>query len=116
MPTRPPIICRCGQLNCKLHIKSIEANERDKWRKRRANNPFIKLYSCARWRVMRLRLLAAHPVCQACNTALANEVDHIVNARVWCAAGHDFYDESNMQVLCASCHATKTAREEHSST
>jgi 5-methylcytosine-specific restriction protein A len=65
-----------------------------------------------RWGKARAAYLAAHPWCVACQQAkqrtVANELDHIVphhgNATL-------FWDESNWQGLCKSCHSAKTARE-----
>ena len=75
-----------------------------------------RLYGSSRWREERKEFLRAFPFCEACATKgvrhRATVVDHV--------AGHDnegwrdrFWDRSNWQSLCASCHSTKTAGEVH---
>ncbi len=67
----------------------------------------------AEWRVRRLVFLKQHPWCvdprgRHRSTRRESEVvDHVVPLR---AGGRD--DESNWQALCASCHASKTVRED----
>lgn len=59
-------------------------------------------YDRSRWRGMRARFLAAHPVCQAPSCGrLATEVDH---------KNGDARDNrwQNFQALCKSCHSRKT--------
>ncbi|MBP6564142.1 MAG: HNH endonuclease [Burkholderiales bacterium] len=58
----------------------------------------------------RERILSAQPLCVLCQAedrvALATEVDHVVP--LWKGGGdHD----GNLQPLCSSCHASKSARE-----
>ena len=62
----------------------------------------------ARWRKLRVMILAREPYCQAdgCNE-WATEVDHIVPLR---DGGTDRVD--NLQGLCKSCHSRKTATED----
>lgn len=70
-----------------------------------------RLYDTTRWRKARAVYLAAHPYCARCAKRgvqkIAVAVDHIVR--------HDndpelFFDESNWQGLCVSCHSEKTAQ------
>lgn len=62
------------------------------------------------WMRLRARLLSDRPLCVACEAqgrvAAATELDHVVP--LW-KGGSD--DPSNLQGLCAACHATKTAQE-----
>lgn len=58
------------------------------------------------WRKLRDTKLAADPVCEACQEALANEVDHRTPKA---AGGTDAW--SNLQSLCKPCHSAKTLRE-----
>ncbi|MGH8660021.1 MAG: HNH endonuclease [Gammaproteobacteria bacterium] len=58
----------------------------------------------ARWRRLRLLVLARDPVCRICQRAPSTDVDHIIPKR---RGGAD--DPSNLQGLCSSCHARKTA-------
>ena len=82
--------------------------------RRRATQPAWRLwYKLARWDAMRLVVLTEEPMCRACQaegyvTASA-EVDHIAPHRGDPAL---FWDRANLQGLCASCHAKKTARGE----
>lgn len=62
-----------------------------------------------RWRALRAEVLHEQPLCVHCERAgrvrLATVVDH--------ADGNAMNNErSNLQSLCASCHAAKTARED----
>jgi 5-methylcytosine-specific restriction protein A len=51
-------------------------------------------------------ILVMHPMCRACNEALAVEVDHITPLH---QGGTDTDD--NLQGLCIPCHQAKTNRE-----
>ena len=61
-----------------------------------------------RWARYRRMYLAAHPICVKCRRG-AVDVDHIV-----AVSGPDdplFWEESNHQALCHSCHSEKTVKE-----
>ena len=67
----------------------------------------------ARWRIVRESQLSEFPLCAICwkngRATSATCVDHIVPIRV----NPDLlYDPTNLQSLCDSCHARKTARED----
>lgn len=66
----------------------------------------------SRWRKARATFLAHHPLCVACldegRTVAANEVDHIIPHRGNMGL---FWDKTNWQALCKSCHSRKTALE-----
>ena len=67
----------------------------------------------SRWRKERELFLAAHPFCAEClkngiHTA-ATDVDHIVPHK---GDKRLFWDKSNWQALCHSCHSRKTASED----
>lgn len=64
-------------------------------------------YRSARWRGLRLIVLAREPLCRACGAAAATDVDHV--APVASAEDPAFWREANLQPLCHSCHARKTA-------
>jgi 5-methylcytosine-specific restriction endonuclease McrA len=68
-------------------------------------------YNTQHWRNLRLSVLQASPLCRVCEDAglitLAQMVDHIKPVRL----GGDFYDVENLQPLCNSCHASKSAKE-----
>ena len=65
-----------------------------------------------RWRRARAAYLARHPLCVPCEAAgrlePATVVDHVVPHR---GSAVLFWDQSNWQSLCKSCHDAKTARE-----
>lgn len=58
----------------------------------------------ARWRKLRLLVLARDPVCRTCQRAPSTDVDHITPKR---RGGADTLE--NLQGLCGGCHARKTA-------
>jgi 5-methylcytosine-specific restriction enzyme A len=61
------------------------------------------------WARFRLEFLGRNPLCLHCKRegiiAPANQVDHIVPHR---GDKNLFWDQSNMQPLCHSCHSRKT--------
>ena len=65
----------------------------------------------ARWRAARKRFLSRHPLCEECmkenKLTPATVVDHIIPHR---GDKKLFWDESNWQSLCKSCHDKKTGR------
>lgn len=65
-----------------------------------------KRYKTRRWQRLRLVILQRAPVCAACERAAATVVDHITPVR-WDPAR--FYDATNLQGLCRSCHDRKSA-------
>jgi len=71
-----------------------------------------KLYG-SRWRKVRLVYLSVHPLCVICKRegrlTAADVIDHVVPHR-----GDKilFWDESNWQSLCKSCHDRKTMTED----
>ncbi len=66
----------------------------------------------SQWRTARARFLRSHPLCAECmkqgNLTPATVVDHIIPHR---GDMKLFWDESNWQALCESCHNQKTGRE-----
>lgn len=70
------------------------------------------LYADPRWRRAAASFLKRHPVCADCASLgriePATDVDHIEPHKGDRAL---FWDRSNWQALCHSCHSRKTARE-----
>lgn len=70
------------------------------------------LYSTKAWKDARRAFLKRHPLCVDCGglglVVEAREVDHIKPHRGDRAL---FFDRTNWQSLCRSCHSRKTARE-----
>ena len=64
----------------------------------------------SRWRSARERYLVLHPLCVGCQhhgrLTAATVVDHILSHK---GDWKRFWDESNWQALCRSCHDSKTA-------
>ena len=70
-------------------------------------------YRTDRWQRLRRRVLSEQPLCamrekrERCRL-VATEVDHIKPHR---GDRRLFFDRANLQPMCRSCHAQKTARE-----
>lgn len=69
-------------------------------------------YNTARWKRIRLAHLSSEPLCVRCAgfeiMTAAQHVDHVIPHR----GDHKlFYDRSNLQSLCVSCHSFKTTEE-----
>ena len=68
-------------------------------------------YNTTHWRNLRASVLQGSPLCAACDAVglvtLAQMVDHIKPVRL----GGEFWDTENLQPLCNSCHASKSAKE-----
>lgn len=116
MPVSAPTPCRhpgCGALVktgagfCDLHRKAEQkrVDERRGSSTRRGYD--------SRWRKAREGYLRSHPLCAECerngNIATATVVDHIIPHK---GDKSLFWESSNWQPLCKSCHDSKTARED----
>lgn len=70
-------------------------------------------YSTARWQRLRNRTLLQHPLCAFClrenRTTAATVVDHIIPHR---GNQNLFWDDANLQSLCAYHHDNVKRREE----
>jgi 5-methylcytosine-specific restriction protein A len=118
MPSRAKTICRhpgCGKLidtpgYCDRHQVAFEQRKAafDKQR----GSAHERGYT-SRWHKARRLFLLSSPLCVACQRAgrltAATVVDHIVPHR---GDAEIFWDRTNWQTLCASCHSAKTARED----
>ena len=69
-------------------------------------------YHTQRWRQLRMQYLQRNPLCIECQKRgrirAATVCDHIIPDRV---NDLSFFDVSNIQALCASCHNRKSASE-----
>ncbi len=66
---------------------------------------YRRLYKSARWRMLRIHQLAAHPLCQRCSTddhpVPATVVHHTVEHKGDLAL---FFDPENVESVCSPCH------------
>jgi len=71
------------------------------------------LYTTIGWSDMKRNQLRSHPLCaehgRKGRVVAGSQVDHIIPHKGDLAL---FFDPSNLQTLCASCHSRKTARED----
>ena len=109
MPTKSKRPCSypgCPELTneyyCETHQKKI-----DKEYNKRRGSAASQGYD-ARWRKARKLFLNRNPLCNVCKR-VATVVDHIKPHK-----GDKvlFWDMSNWQAMCKSCHDTKTAKED----
>ena len=112
MPTSPKRPCShpgCPRLTnsrfCEEHAKQ-EAQRYERYQR----DPTVKKLYGRAWQRVRDRFIAAHPLCQRCKERSkitpAQEVHHIVSL-----SQGGTHDETNLMVLCTSCHSEITARE-----
>jgi 5-methylcytosine-specific restriction protein A len=70
-------------------------------------------YNTTRWRNVREQVLQCNPLCVNCESlgllTVAQMVDHIEPVRL----GGEFWETDNLQPLCNSCHASKSAKEKN---
>lgn len=102
--------CNCFVINdkyfCQKHRAIYEKN-----RKEQAFKSATRYadYSCSEWRRLRNKVLAIHKCCQKCGVSgVKLHVHHIEAVRV---NPERFLDESNLIVLCESCHSMETQKE-----
>src|SRR5262245_5963722 len=110
MPTAALLPCpvpRCPTLTpgggrCPLHARLLDQP--------RANRAVRRWYFTARWRRLRLAVLAdACQTCAACGQVrLELDIDHIVPHQ---GDAVRFWDRANLQALCHGCHSAKTRHE-----
>lgn len=110
-PKRPCSYPGCPELTderyCKKHKQETEKTYGKSCR------PYSHLYNSSRWRKLRRQFLIKHPLCAECRRLgvinPSRVVDHIKPHQ-----GDEslFWDETNLQALCKSCHDRKTAKED----
>lgn len=105
-----PNLVEHGERYCSVH-KGKETEKRRRYDRERGTAA-QRGYD-ARWRRARKRFLAENPLCVEClkegRLTPATRVDHIVPHKGDLKL---FWDETNWQPLCESCHNKKTARED----
>lgn len=110
VPTRAPRICPCGH---RIAAGNACPCERAQANQRKARHDETRPSARARgynsdWQRARRRWLRAFPYCAKCG-APANVVDHIVPHK---GDPKLFWNESNWQSLCSSCHNSGKQSEE----
>ena len=116
MPTRPRNVCLggCaalavkGRRYCRACAGRVD-DEHDEARARhdeRRGSARDRGYDAA-WDRLSKYVRQQEPVCRRCRNAVATLVDHVVPLR----QGGARLDEANLQPLCVSCHAAKTAED-----
>lgn len=112
MPMRAPTLCAGG---CGALVRSGRCDRcrpaLDQAKDAQRGTAHERLYD-ARWQKARARFLRAHPLCLHCLdqgvTEASTVVDHIIPHR---GDRKLFWDKSNWQALCETCHNRKTAGE-----
>ena len=108
MPTRPLRECAAG--NCHVRVVSGRCPAHRPKEADRRNTAIRRLYRSAPWLALREQLWRTDPLCAECAKAGRIEpwtdLDHIVPHR---GDLRLFWDVRNLQGLCASHHAAKTA-------
>lgn len=81
---------------------------RDKYGKSKRKRTYKKgnLYNSSRWKRFSRWYRKDNPFCVVCDR-LADDVDHITPIE----EGGSLYGEDNLQSLCKSCHAKKSAKD-----
>lgn len=113
MPHRPATPCKhpgCGRL---VPYGTSYCEEHRPQHTHDYKTTSEKGYGSSRWRRARLQFLSAHPLCERCLQrgvyTKATVVDHVVPHR---GDPNLFWDRSNWQALCKSCHDSKTMSED----
>jgi len=92
-------------------MPTFPSSKRSKPRTEREHKHKEPRYHSTAWRKLRLSILQQAPLCVHCEQlgtiTLAQMVDHVEPVRL----GGDFWDANNLQPLCNSCHAVKSAKE-----
>ncbi len=114
MARKPPRVCGCGKLvpsgtRCACQ-KKRDAERKARFDQKRPNSS-ARGYS-GTWDRAREAFLRTYPFCRRCGEP-AKVVDHIKPHR---GNSDLFWDKSNWQPLCTSCHSGAKQREERRST
>ena len=97
-----------GKDYCQKHIALQDSQEKRRVFTRRSNsNQWHYLYESARWRRESKEFLKKYPCCFICGKP-SKITDHIIPHRGDVTL---FWDQSNWQPMCWSCHSRKTFKE-----
>jgi 5-methylcytosine-specific restriction endonuclease McrA len=119
MPSAPCLEVGCPGFatyrgRCETHAPARERETHDSGRVAHpasthppAGTPTPRIYDSKRWRLLRLKVIRLHPICQSCKAELSTIADHVVPIE----EGGQAWALSNLQGLCARCHSSKTAAE-----
>jgi 5-methylcytosine-specific restriction endonuclease McrA len=72
---------------------------------------YAKLYNSRRWRNLRNMYYKYNPLCVECKRNNIVKEGKVIDHLIPVSEGGAFYDWKNLNTLCTSCHAKKTARE-----
>lgn len=109
MPASPPRPCLhfgCPRLVLGRHARCREHQTVQHRQDARERGTAQARGYTAAWSRISKRVLAEEPLCRACGAAYSELTDHIIPKA---QGGTD--ERRNLQGLCRSCHAVKTARE-----
>jgi 5-methylcytosine-specific restriction protein A len=108
-------ICTMPCINWKSPQRPWVTPSPDNHNKSHGRSPhvFDPRYKTKRWRTLREVVLRSSPLCCSCQDSggikPARVVDHINPVR----QGGDFWDITNLQPMCDSCHNSKSGKESH---
>lgn len=94
-----------GKPPVRTHKPNIYRNAERKVRRSSADRGYNH-----QWRSFRAAYLSANPLCVHCDRKAATQIDHI--KPVESKDDPLFYEESNLQALCAPCHSRKTVTQD----
>lgn len=98
----------------KPRIGHVPGDERSRNKQRYQSQPWRKLYNTAAWQQLRWSVLVRDMfTCQMCGL-IETDTSKLVGDHKIAHRGDKalFFDESNVQTLCKSCHDTVKQREE----
>lgn len=95
-----------GKDYCQRHI-AMQSEKKKVFTKRGKSGQYHNLYNSVRWRTTSKEFLQKYPTCFLCGKP-ARIADHIQPHR---GDLNLFYDDSNLQPMCWSCHSRKTFKE-----